>query len=173
MTLVLLPAVDVADGAAVRLVQGAAGTETSYGEPLEAALAWQRGGAEWIHLVDLDAAWELVQEFDQPAVAIIKHSNPAGVAIASSVAEAYQKALATDPVSAFGSVIGVNREVDEALAEEMIEEHGGPVGGDFYYVFGGVGVGFLEVCDYGFVECFSCGVKDFGEAGLRGGKRVA
>jgi 1-(5-phosphoribosyl)-5-[(5-phosphoribosylamino)methylideneamino] imidazole-4-carboxamide isomerase/N-(5'phosphoribosyl)anthranilate isomerase len=57
MSLVLLPAVDVADGAAVRLVQGAAGTETSYGEPLEAALAWQRGGAEWIHLVDLDAAF--------------------------------------------------------------------------------------------------------------------
>jgi 1-(5-phosphoribosyl)-5-[(5-phosphoribosylamino)methylideneamino] imidazole-4-carboxamide isomerase/N-(5'phosphoribosyl)anthranilate isomerase len=55
--LVLLPAVDVAGGAAVRLVQGAAGTETSYGDPLEAALAWQRGGAEWIHLVDLDAAF--------------------------------------------------------------------------------------------------------------------
>ncbi len=71
------------------------------------------------NLVDLDAAWELVQEFEQPAVAIIKHSNPAGVAIAPSVVEAYQKALATDPVSAFGSVIGVNREVDEALAEEM------------------------------------------------------
>ena len=57
MTLVLLPAVDVADGAAVRLVQGAAGTETSYGDPLAAALAWQRDGAEWIHLVDLDAAF--------------------------------------------------------------------------------------------------------------------
>ena len=57
MTLELLPAVDVADGAAVRLVQGAAGSETSYGDPLEAALAWQAGGAEWIHLVDLDAAF--------------------------------------------------------------------------------------------------------------------
>jgi 1-(5-phosphoribosyl)-5-[(5-phosphoribosylamino)methylideneamino] imidazole-4-carboxamide isomerase/N-(5'phosphoribosyl)anthranilate isomerase len=57
MPLVLLPAVDVADGAAVRLVQGAAGTETSYGDPLEAALTWQRDGAEWIHLVDLDAAF--------------------------------------------------------------------------------------------------------------------
>jgi phosphoribosyl isomerase A len=53
----LLPAVDVADGAAVRLVQGEAGSETSYGDPLEAALAWQRAGAEWIHLVDLDAAF--------------------------------------------------------------------------------------------------------------------
>ena len=55
--LVLLPAVDVADGRAVRLVQGAAGSETSYGDPLEAALAWQSAGAEWIHLVDLDAAF--------------------------------------------------------------------------------------------------------------------
>lgn len=57
MALTLLPAVDVADGAAVRLVQGAAGTETTYGDPVEAALAWQRAGAEWIHLVDLDAAF--------------------------------------------------------------------------------------------------------------------
>ncbi len=53
----LLPAVDVADGQAVRLVQGEAGSETSYGDPLEAALAWQAAGAEWIHLVDLDAAF--------------------------------------------------------------------------------------------------------------------
>jgi 1-(5-phosphoribosyl)-5-[(5-phosphoribosylamino)methylideneamino] imidazole-4-carboxamide isomerase/N-(5'phosphoribosyl)anthranilate isomerase len=57
MSFVLLPAVDVADGAAVRLVQGVAGTETSYGDPLDAALGWQRDGAEWIHLVDLDAAF--------------------------------------------------------------------------------------------------------------------
>ena len=55
--LVLLPAVDVAGGVAVRLVQGEAGTETGYGSPLEAALAWQQGGAEWVHLVDLDAAF--------------------------------------------------------------------------------------------------------------------
>ena len=55
--LVLLPAVDVADGQAVRLVQGEAGSETSYGDPLAAALDWQSGGAEWIHLVDLDAAF--------------------------------------------------------------------------------------------------------------------
>jgi phosphoribosyl isomerase A len=57
MTLTLLPAVDVAGGQAVRLVQGAAGTETGYGDPMEAALAWQRAGADWIHLVDLDAAF--------------------------------------------------------------------------------------------------------------------
>ncbi|HYU83564.1 MAG TPA: HisA/HisF-related TIM barrel protein, partial [Kribbellaceae bacterium] len=55
--LVLLPAVDVAGGQAVRLVQGEAGSETSYGDPLAAALAWQEAGAEWIHLVDLDAAF--------------------------------------------------------------------------------------------------------------------
>jgi len=53
----LLPAVDVAGGQAVRLIQGAAGTETGYGDPFDAALAWQRAGAGWIHLVDLDAAF--------------------------------------------------------------------------------------------------------------------
>jgi phosphoribosylanthranilate isomerase len=57
LSLTLLPAVDVADGQAVRLLQGAAGSETTYGDPVEAALAWQRDGAEWIHLVDLDAAF--------------------------------------------------------------------------------------------------------------------
>jgi phosphoribosylanthranilate isomerase len=55
--LVLLPAVDVAAGTAVRLVQGEVGSETAYGHPLDAALAWQRAGAEWLHLVDLDAAF--------------------------------------------------------------------------------------------------------------------
>ena len=55
--LILLPAVDVVDGRAVRLVQGKAGSETEYGSALEAALTWQRDGAEWIHLVDLDAAF--------------------------------------------------------------------------------------------------------------------
>jgi len=57
MSFTLFPAVDVADGQAVRLVQGAAGSETSYGDPLAAARAWERDGAEWIHLVDLDAAF--------------------------------------------------------------------------------------------------------------------
>jgi phosphoribosyl isomerase A len=53
----LLPAVDVADGRAVQLVQGKAGSEQVFGEPLQAALAWQEAGAEWVHLVDLDAAF--------------------------------------------------------------------------------------------------------------------
>src|ERR1700744_6609526 len=57
MSLTLLPAVDVAGGQAVRLVQGAAGSETSYGDPVDAALAWQAAGADWVHLVDLDAAF--------------------------------------------------------------------------------------------------------------------
>jgi len=57
VSLELLPAVDVADGKAVRLVQGVAGTQTSYGDPVDAALAWQDAGAGWIHLVDLDAAF--------------------------------------------------------------------------------------------------------------------
>jgi len=55
--LTLLPAVDVASGEAVRLVHGAAGTETAYGDPMEAALAWQNAGAAWVHLVDLDRAF--------------------------------------------------------------------------------------------------------------------
>ncbi len=57
MTLALLPAVDVANGQAVRLVRGEAGSETTYGDPLQAALAWQEAGAQWVHLVDLDAAF--------------------------------------------------------------------------------------------------------------------
>src|SRR5271154_6222999 len=57
MPLILLPAVDVVEGRAVRLVQGKAGSETEYGSALDAALTWQRDGAEWVHLVDLDAAF--------------------------------------------------------------------------------------------------------------------
>ena len=53
----LLPAVDIADGQAVQLVQGVAGSEKRFGDPVEAALRWQEAGAEWIHLVDLDAAF--------------------------------------------------------------------------------------------------------------------
>jgi phosphoribosylaminoimidazolecarboxamide formyltransferase/IMP cyclohydrolase len=71
------------------------------------------------NLVDLDACWDLAQEFDAPSVAIIKHTNPCGAATGATILEAYQKALAADPVSAFGSVIGINREVDAAAAEEI------------------------------------------------------
>ena len=71
------------------------------------------------NLVDLQACWDLVQEFDKPAVAIIKHTNPAGCSTADKLADAYRKALETDPVSAFGGVIGVNRPIDGETAAEM------------------------------------------------------
>jgi len=71
------------------------------------------------NIVDLQAAWDLAQEFTEPVCAIIKHTNPCGTAVATSLVEAYKRALEADPVSAFGGVIGVNREIDEATAEEM------------------------------------------------------
>jgi phosphoribosylaminoimidazolecarboxamide formyltransferase / IMP cyclohydrolase len=71
------------------------------------------------NIVDLQAAWDLAQEFEEPVCAIIKHSNPCGTATGKTLVEAYQKALECDPVSAFGGVIGVNRTVDSEAAEEM------------------------------------------------------
>ncbi|MCB1021367.1 MAG: bifunctional phosphoribosylaminoimidazolecarboxamide formyltransferase/IMP cyclohydrolase, partial [Acidobacteria bacterium] len=71
------------------------------------------------NLVDLDACWALIQEFDEPACAIIKHTNPCGCAEQATLVEAYRMALQCDPVSAFGSVISVNRTVDAETAEEM------------------------------------------------------
>jgi phosphoribosylaminoimidazolecarboxamide formyltransferase/IMP cyclohydrolase len=71
------------------------------------------------NIVDLQAAWDLAQEFDEPVTAIIKHTNPCGTATGKTLVEAYTKALASDPVSAYGGVIGVNRAVDAAAAEEM------------------------------------------------------
>ena len=71
------------------------------------------------NIVDLQAAWDLAQEFEEPVVAIIKHTNPCGTATGKTLAEAYKRALECDPVSAFGGVIGVNRPIDVAAAEEM------------------------------------------------------
>lgn len=71
------------------------------------------------NIVDLEAAWAMPQEFDEPAVAIIKHTNPSGLAVADTLVEAYKLALECDPVSAFGSIIATNREVDLALVEEI------------------------------------------------------
>ena len=104
-----------------------------YGEnPHQSAALYAAGsngvaGAEQLHgkelsfnnLVDLDACWQLVCEFKGPAAAIIKHTNPAGCAEQTTLAEAYKKALECDPVSAYGGVIGFNREVDAATAEEV------------------------------------------------------
>ncbi|MEK6280977.1 MAG: bifunctional phosphoribosylaminoimidazolecarboxamide formyltransferase/IMP cyclohydrolase [Acidobacteriota bacterium] len=71
--------------------------------------------------VDADAAWQLVCDFDETACAIIKHTNPAGVGLSVHAEEAYRKALATDPVSAFGGIVAFNSPVDEAAARAVIE----------------------------------------------------
>jgi len=71
------------------------------------------------NIVDLQAAWDLAQEFEEPVCAIIKHTNPCGTATGKTLAEAYKRALECDPVSAFGGVIGVNRTIDAEAAEEM------------------------------------------------------
>ena len=71
------------------------------------------------NIVDLQAAWDLAQDFSETVCTIIKHTNPCGTATAATLVEAYRKALACDPVSAFGGVIGVNRPVDAETAEEM------------------------------------------------------
>ena len=71
--------------------------------------------------VDADAAWQLVSDFDDLACAIIKHTNPAGVALGESAEEAYRRALATDPTSAFGGIVAFNRTLDEAAARAVIE----------------------------------------------------
>ncbi|MGI6449913.1 MAG: bifunctional phosphoribosylaminoimidazolecarboxamide formyltransferase/IMP cyclohydrolase [Desulfitobacteriia bacterium] len=69
--------------------------------------------------MDMDAAWEIVSEFEDTACVVIKHTNPCGVALGQSVLEAYEKALAADPVSAFGGIIAFNRVVDEVTAEAI------------------------------------------------------
>jgi phosphoribosylaminoimidazolecarboxamide formyltransferase/IMP cyclohydrolase len=81
----------------------------------------QLGGKElsYNNLVDLDAAWQLAQEFERPAAAIIKHTNPCGCGEQNSLAEAYRKAQESDPVSAYGGVIGLNRAVDGETAREI------------------------------------------------------
>ena len=89
------------------------GRGIAYGEAL------QGKELSYNNIVDLDAAWELAREFDEPACIIVKHTNPCGAATAGAIAEAYRKALECDPVSAFGGVIGVNREIPEDAAEEM------------------------------------------------------
>ncbi|PGF18224.1 bifunctional phosphoribosylaminoimidazolecarboxamide formyltransferase/IMP cyclohydrolase PurH [Natrinema sp. CBA1119] len=70
---------------------------------------------------DADGALNLIKEFDEPAAAVIKHTNPAGCATADSLAEAYEKALSTDPMSAFGGIVALNRECDAATAEQVID----------------------------------------------------
>ncbi len=88
------------------------------------ARQWQGKELSYNNIVDLQAAWDLAQDFDSPEsdlpmCAIIKHTNPCGAATGKTLAEAYKRALECDPVSAFGGVIGVNRPIDAEAAEEM------------------------------------------------------
>src|SRR6266702_536206 len=92
------------------------------GKGVAAAKQLQGKELSYNNIVDLDACWELVSEFDaasDAAVAIIKHTNPCGASTGATVLEAYRRALEADPVSAFGGVIGINREVDAEAAEEI------------------------------------------------------
>ncbi len=85
--------------------------------------ARQLGGKElsYNNLLDTDAAWAAARDFRDPCVAIIKHMNPAGLAVGASLAEAYPRALAGDPVSAFGGIVAANRPLDEATASQVIK----------------------------------------------------
>jgi len=87
------------------------------------ATARQLQGKElsYNNINDTDAAFELVSEFEDPAIAIIKHANPCGVAAADSLSEAYVRALACDPVSAFGGIVAANRPIDAATAKALAE----------------------------------------------------
>ena len=99
------------------------GSQSAAVEPGGVANAEQLAGKEmsFNNYVDADAAWQLVSDFDELACAIIKHTNPAGVALGASAEVAYRRALATDPLSAFGGVVAFNRPVDEAAARALVE----------------------------------------------------
>src|SRR5204863_2410168 len=99
--------------------QKAAMYSNGSGEGVANARQIQGKELSYNNIVDLQAAWDLAQEFDETVCAIIKHTNPCGTATGKTLAEAYKRALECDPVSAFGGVIGVNRPVDAAAAEEM------------------------------------------------------
>jgi phosphoribosylaminoimidazolecarboxamide formyltransferase / IMP cyclohydrolase len=119
------------------LISGVKGFDLRYGENPHQSAAFYRhhgepvglAGAEQLHgkelsynnLLDTDAAWRLVLELEQPSAAIIKHSNPCGVAAASTVHEAYERALECDRTSAFGSIVALNQSCDEATARSITE----------------------------------------------------
>ncbi|MGH9451190.1 MAG: bifunctional phosphoribosylaminoimidazolecarboxamide formyltransferase/IMP cyclohydrolase [Terriglobia bacterium] len=89
------------------------------GHGLASARQLQGRELSFNNLVDLEASWQLVGEFPEPAAAIIKHTNPCGAATSETLAESFERALAADPVSAYGSVIAVNRKVDAAAAQAL------------------------------------------------------
>jgi len=88
---------------------------------LAAITQWSGKALSYNNYLDMNAAYQLVAEFDQPAAVIIKHTNPCGVGLGVTVHEAYQRAHDADPVSAFGSVVAINREVDEATADALAQ----------------------------------------------------
>ncbi len=73
------------------------------------------------NLLDTDAAWGMAVDFDEPCVAIIKHTNPAGLAVADDLETAYERALSGDPVSAYGGIVAANRPIDAATARRIVE----------------------------------------------------
>jgi len=118
------------------LINGEKVQDLRYGEnPHQAAAFYREAGAQgasvgtarqlqgkelsFNNIIDINAALELVREFEQPAAVIIKHTNPCGTALGSNLPEAYQRAFDADPVSAFGGVVGLNRPLDAATAEKM------------------------------------------------------
>lgn len=94
-----------------------------FAQPHSLVNAEQLNGKElsYNNLLDTDACWSLVREFDEPAVVILKHQNPCGSAVAATVAEAYDKAFACDPKSAFGGIIAANVEVSQEMVEHINE----------------------------------------------------
>jgi phosphoribosylanthranilate isomerase len=117
----LLPAVDVANGQAVRLVQGAAATETGYGDPLAAALAWQRAGARWLHLVDLDAAFGRGSNAALLAAVVARLDVPVEVSGGIRNDAALSAALGTGCARV---VVGTAALEDPAWVRRVIAEHG-------------------------------------------------
>ena len=121
MAFTLLPAVDVADGQAVRLIRGEAGTESLFGDPLEAALGWQRDGAEWIHLVDIDAAFG--RGSNAELLARVVRELDIAVELSGGIRddESLRAALATGCARVN---LGTAAITDPAWCARMIAEHG-------------------------------------------------
>lgn len=120
----------------VRTIELAKISDLRYGEnPHQSAALYRAGGGggltdseqllgkemSYNNYLDSDAAWGLVSDFSERAVAIIKHTNPSGLGIGDTNLDAYRRALSTDPVSAFGGIVAFNRKVDKAVAESVIE----------------------------------------------------
>src|SRR5207302_6565727 len=104
-----------------------------YGEnPHQRAALWEPHGIpiglafvqgkelSYTNLLDLEAAWRIVSEFDEPAAAVIKHTNPCGAATGAAAADAYVRARDADPLAAFGGIVAVNRAIDAAAAEAIV-----------------------------------------------------